>query len=278
MKSSPFHRPDRGDRGFTLIELLVVIGIIAILAAILIPGIVSMQNKGKLAKEINAARQLMAAYAGYAAEHDNALMPGYNKHIQDVSLPSGTALSGEMCCRYPWRLAPYLSERVEEIFLVNDNKKVTDGKKVDTFDYQYRASLNPALGINAYCVGGYDAGDNSGNFTTDLVKTLGGATHASNLIVFASARMKIPGQQEEEVAGNFLITPPHLWRTSWQPVYDANSASSNFGNVAMRWEGKAVCAFLDGHAALLNEQELRDMRHWSNTAADNNDSSYTVPR
>ena len=265
-------------RGFTLIEILVVIAIIAVLVSLLLPVLKNVRDSGKMARELNAARQIIGAYGIYPTEHNGDLMPGYDKDSEEVTLPSGKTLSGEMCCRYPWRLAPYLAEQVEDIFLLNDTKKYTNGKAWDSFDYQYRASLNPALGINAYCVGGYNPGGGSTNYTADVVRRAAAASRPSNLIVFASARMKIAGTQDSEVTGNFLVTPPKLGRARWSATYDPKAASANFGNVAMRWDDQAICAFLDGHVALLAEKELRDMRHWSNAAAEADDPNFSVPQ
>lgn len=266
------------SRGFTLIELLVVVAIIAILSMLGFGAARKMAEQGRQTKELHAATQLITAYIAYAGDHDGELLRGYDKSVQDVSLSGGRTVSGEMCCRYPWRLAPYLAEQVEEIFLLNDNKKATKGKTTDSFEYQYRVSLHPALGLNAYCLGGYDDGTQSGYFQKDVVTRLAQVSKPGDLIVFASARMKQSATDNEEVAGNYLIKPPKLWRTKWDKTFDSNSPSSSFGNVDLRWQDQAVCAFLDGSVRKLGATELRDMRHWSNTAAQNNDPDYTVPR
>lgn len=263
--------------GFTLIELLVVAGIIAVLAALGFSATQSAQRKARQTRELHAARQLIAAYLAYPTDHDGDLLRGYDKSAQEVALPSGRLIAGEMCTRYPWRLAPYLAEQAEGIYLVNDNTRRVAGQATDGFDYTYRVSLNPALGINAYCLGGYDDGNSSGYFQSDVVRRLAGTASGSSLIVFASARMK-QSATTQETAGNFLITPPKLWRTKWDAQYDATKPSANFGNVALRWDDRAICAFLDGSVRLLAADELRDMRHWSATAAENDDPNFTVPR
>lgn len=280
MKTNFFQKQDRRD-GFTLIELLVVASVIAVLAGVTVTTTRGVMQRGKQAKELHAARQIMAAYLAYPGDHDGELLRGYDKTVQEVSLPSGRTVSGEMCCRYPWRLAPYLGEQVEEVFLVNDNKKVTDTQREDSFEYQYRVSLYPALGLNAYCVGGHDDGANSGLFQSDVVTRMSQAFRPGSLIVFASARMRQSAEMsmnDEEVPGNFLVRPPKFWRTKWSAKFDANKPASSFGNVAPRWDGRAVCAFLDGSVRTLDEKELQDMRLWSNTAAERDDENFFVPR
>jgi len=263
--------------GFTLIELLVVIAIIAVLATLGFSATQGVQRKARQTRELHAARQLITAYLGYPSDHEGELLRGFDKTAQEVTLPGGRLISGEMATRYPWRLAPYLGEQAEGVLLVNDNQRQTAGHAADSFEYTYRVSLNPAFGINAYCVGGYHDGTASGYFQSDVVRRLAGTAHASRLIVFASARMKASATGEE-TAGHFLITPPKLWRTKWDARYDAAKPSANFGNVALRWEDRAICAFLDGSVRLLAADELRDMRHWSATAAENDDPNFTVPR
>jgi prepilin-type N-terminal cleavage/methylation domain-containing protein len=262
---------------FTLLELLVVLGIIALLAGIALPVMNSVKRKGALVRELNAGRQIMAAYSNYAAANDGNLLPGYDATTGEIIMPGGRSVTGIMCARYPWRLAPYIGGDVDQIFLVNDSRRKTTGLPVDSFDYQYSASLYPAFGVNAYCVGGYKDSTNSNNFSTDCVKRLAGTSRPGSLIVFASARY-IESPDQPETPGFHLVVPPKLWRTEWTTPFDRGKAPSDYGNVDPRWDGKALCAFLDGHVALLGEDELTDMRYWSNTAAENDDRNFFVPR
>ncbi|MGH7992139.1 MAG: type II secretion system protein [Limisphaerales bacterium] len=69
----PIHR--HCDGGFTLIELLVVIGIIAVLAALLLPTLAMAKQKGQQTACINNVRQLTLAVLLYADEHADTLPP-----------------------------------------------------------------------------------------------------------------------------------------------------------------------------------------------------------
>jgi hypothetical protein len=46
----------------------------------------------------------------------------------------------------------------------------------------------------------------------------------------------------------------------------------------MRYDKHAVAAMLDGHAELLDEDGIQDMRHWSNQAAEQNDPHFKLTK
>lgn len=254
-----------------------VVGIIAVLAVISTTVAAAVQRKGAMTRELNAGRQIMLAYNSYSTDHDGALLKGYDKGVGEVFLPSGKTVTGIMCARYPWRLAPYAGEAIDDIFLINDTRRQTDRLETDSFSYQYLASLYPSFGINGYCVGGYDDSTGSGNFASDCVTRAASAVRPSTLIVFVSARYR-ESPEKADTPGFHIVTPPKLWRTKWTTPFDQKKTPSAFGNVNPRWDGRAICAFLDGHVAMLGQEELTDMRFWSNTAAETNDRNFTVPR
>lgn len=68
----PHCAPRRSNSAFTLIELLVVIAIIAILVALLIPGMGVARNAAKRARAQNDVKQIETAFRSYMMEYGRA--------------------------------------------------------------------------------------------------------------------------------------------------------------------------------------------------------------
>ena len=68
----------RGHSAFTLIELLVVIGIIAVIAAILLPVFASVRERGRQTQCLSNERQLGTAFLLYAQDNDGTVTPCTN--------------------------------------------------------------------------------------------------------------------------------------------------------------------------------------------------------
>jgi prepilin-type N-terminal cleavage/methylation domain-containing protein len=60
-------------RGFTLIELLVVMAVVAILASIALPFFNTVQEKARIAQDLNNLRQLGIATQTYMNDHDGVI-------------------------------------------------------------------------------------------------------------------------------------------------------------------------------------------------------------
>jgi prepilin-type N-terminal cleavage/methylation domain-containing protein len=83
-------------QGFTLIELLVTIAIIAILASLLLPGLVGVKERGRRVICKNNLRQFHLAATMYASDQQDLLPPGVrdngDEHVQWVSSVTYTNL------------------------------------------------------------------------------------------------------------------------------------------------------------------------------------------
>ncbi len=66
------------SRGFTLVELLVVISIIALLMAILLPGLSAARRQAKNVKDMANLRQWGVMLTMFAQDNDGKLMVGWN--------------------------------------------------------------------------------------------------------------------------------------------------------------------------------------------------------
>jgi prepilin-type N-terminal cleavage/methylation domain-containing protein len=255
----------RNQAAFTLIELLVVIVIIVTLVAISFPVMANMRKKGQMVTEINAGRQSATAFVARAAEFDGELLQGF-QFSASVTFPNGDSVGGPEAQRYPWRLAPYLQWNANGVFAINDLQKLVVGMDQQSSAYRYQVSLAPALGMNAYCVGGYETATGplaKNDVSTRLVQL------ERPLVTFISARTKTSagGMKSGDMPGSHFVRPPVFSGVKWKTgAYDDSKAGLDYGNVDFRYHGKAVATFTDGSSRLLDIEEARDMRLWARNA------------
>ncbi len=260
-------------RGFTIVELMVVVAIIAVLLAMLLPVLSSAKQTGNLTTELGAARQLMVAYQNYTVTHNGLLMPGYliGMHAYDQSgQPIDNAIAAG---RYMWRLLPYIDYAVEALY-TNENRDLLERlENEDPEHYRYAISLFPSLGLNTSWLGG-DEQDQAFDpvflsiFGRYYLAHITAAKRPGDLIVFASARGKDSTQLlgKKPFEGYFKVMSRNLTGTRWALEYDPSDPPVEYGYLSLRYGGSAVTAFLDGHADLMPEKQLRDMRHWADQA------------
>lgn len=105
-----------GRLAFTLIEVLVTIAIIAIVASILLPVLVSAKRAAKATVCISNLRQLAAAFVLYSDSHDGDLPPHPNDEVYLASFEPGQGIYGlptrsEQPRLLVESLDPYVKER-----------------------------------------------------------------------------------------------------------------------------------------------------------------------
>lgn len=251
-----------GRRAFTLLELLTAIAIVGALAALVIPALAACRRQAHKAREVSGARQLMAAYFMASDENRGRLMAGMETGAAAYNETGGKITMAEVAKRWPHRLRPYIGNRFRSALYVNgqaghyDHLLATQsGSMLD-----YMLSLSPSFGMNQRFVGGEGARP----LRDPVVLRFGDTGAPARLIAFTSAQNRGLGEN----SGYFYVNAPAYWAGDGAPDPALPEAEQDHvgGYIAFRHSGRAVVAFLDGHAALLGRAELRDMRLWSESA------------
>ena len=254
--------------GFTLVELLVVITILGLLAGISSGAYQKAISKASMASEINAGKNLIQAYQVAATENGGKLLSAYDASAKDVKNANGQPIAMSVVrARYPFRLAPYFNYQMTGVILVNRNEsQIAKIMGTSGSMYDYGLSVFPAMGINRYLVGGYLGSGGTVQYASECIQSQGQTDKA--VIVFISAG-------DPEVDGFEYVVSPQGPAGQWSSAkWKKDSDPGEYGHVAARYNGKAVCAFLDGSVRILSIDELRDMRLWSRNAALENNPNY----
>jgi len=253
---------------FTLIELLVVIGIIALLAAMLLPALGKARYRASQVNEMSGSRQLLIAWRLYAEDNSDSVLPGYRYGLNATDF-QGHPVNHPINARYPWRIAPYLGKSFDVMYLNENRRTLETFRRMEDPDLGvYAASVFPSQGINSVFVGGDDvelppterAFDRFGRFC--VLKTAE-VTRPSELLVFTSARGPFEGRI---VPGYYVVKPPYLNARRWAVDWNLDDGPEAWGYVHPRYNLKSVTGMVDGHVENLDRRRIQDMRHWANPA------------
>jgi prepilin-type N-terminal cleavage/methylation domain-containing protein/prepilin-type processing-associated H-X9-DG protein len=258
------------SRGFTLVEILVCTTILGLLVGVSGAAYQKAMGKASLASEVNAGKNLVQAYLFAATESEGRYLAAYDSAArnQTVMNAKGRPLGmSEARCRYPFRLAPYFNHQMDGTILVNRNEaQIIQIMGPSGTMYDYGLSVFPAFGINRYLVGGRVNSSGSVEYPSECIQRAAQAEKSP--IVFISAGTT-------DVDGYEYVTAPMGPGGQWSSVkWSKGVDAANYGHVDGRYDGKAICAFLDGSVKVLSIDELRDMRLWSRNAALENNPNY----
>ncbi len=254
------------NRGLTLIEILIAMGITALLTLITLSVLGNVREQAYLTEEVAAGRNLISAYHLYAQDRSGELLPGFDERINSVRYQNRMISFPAIAHRYPFRIAPYLNDKLEGATLLFSNKEFIENKYgTRGFLHDYMLSLNPLFGINHTFVGGHvnASGENMENHNEVLTRLV---QIEEPVLVFASSGMgPVPEvAQFNETVGFNVIEAPHTWTSE---TWSKHSNVDNYGNVSPRHNGKAICAFSDGSVQPLEMETLRDMQLWCRNAS-----------
>jgi len=270
-------------QGFTMPEMLVAIGTIACMAAVGVGTLQSSLGSSGKVREISAGRQLVQALQASATENNGIYLPGMDYRVGTGANPvykaNGDMVTGHTAQRYPFRLAPYLGNQFEGTIFVNKNKaeiRKSAGKSAAMYDYL--VSAFPALGMNIFCVGGVVNFD--GSIMNGEACISRSANMRGSVLAFASGGK---GVGQNKMHGFNFVSPPTMQNesppcTKWQAAetWSTTKDPMEYGWVDFRYEGRAVCAFLDGTVRLCDVEELGDMRLWTRAAIDADAPNYDL--
>lgn len=223
-------------RKFTLIELLVVITVISILAAVLMPALVSARKKAKMITCVNRQKQIGTAFMMYASDFDGFAYGG--PEWATAILPESTVRPYREATpsQLAWPDSPkgqaYL--RGDRILFCPEKRIANLGDAVT-----YGKSLSCSI-----------AGETPFRFTT--IGTVKNPDQAAPPLPIPFKRYISPSQS---ILGgdSGIIGPP-----SGNKYVNFSGITSSYPHIDLRHKYMANVFMADGHVSSLNPRDLRD--------------------
>jgi prepilin-type N-terminal cleavage/methylation domain-containing protein/prepilin-type processing-associated H-X9-DG protein len=238
----------RSGRAFTMIELLVVMAILAVLAALVVPGFTSMIERGNRTKSSGNLRQIGAAMMSYSGDHGGYLPPAQGQ------LSDGSSFNPQ-----GWWWAVHL------LPFTGGNVKVFDRPGLTT-TWNDPRSADPATGkpfrIGYWINGGAD--DNVAFcHAAAFIRNIDSGRNYKPMVAFAKPARTVA--VIDGIAGSEanLWNPDSRgnWRSGSNSKYHRWSGEKVDGN-GLNAQGKVPegpfnVLWLDGHVSLENSSSLK---------------------
>jgi len=288
----------RKTTGFTLVEILVVLVVISILIGLLYPALKGGMARAKETTELNAIKQVGAAWAMYSVSNLDRLMPGHitteMQEYWDVAwaYPDETLIppapfyqesDPNIAGSYPWRLLDRMNNRWET--LIDYKKRTWNAMQVN--EHAEEIATIPAFGYNGYYLGGFWDTDSHfnkpklrysqvllqhGEVENVVARVASQITTPTNTVVFCSSFYGQEGKHlhlSDDTDGYHLAVPRILANiVQWEPRNDGVEIFVETSPPLGRHNGMPAIFFADGHVDDVQIYDLANQQMWIPKARD----------
>jgi prepilin-type N-terminal cleavage/methylation domain-containing protein len=138
----PIRMGIKNSTGFTLIELLVVIVIIAILAGIILPVMMTARKRATAAVCVSNLHQLYSAFAMYAQDNSGRIPP-FQTHFGNAYPPAGNYSVPDTGDQLEAVLSPYIKD--SQIWFCPSDPYAHTNSKLGDIDHQYTSYFSSEI-------------------------------------------------------------------------------------------------------------------------------------